>query len=304
MDREAVRTIAESHGAEVRFGEPMARHTSLGIGGEAEFFVRPSGWASVPALLVALWSGGFPFRVLGGGTNLLVEDGPLGFGVLALGRCGGSVRWEGSDAEADADVPLPALCAQAARRALSGLEGMEGIPGTVGGGLVMNAGAFGCEMGKVVSEVSLVGRDGGPLRRPASDFRFAYRSSAVRTAGVATGCRLRLEPADAESVRGRIETARERRKASQPWRESTAGSVFKNPPGDHAGRVLESLGFRGSARGAAAFSPVHANFLVNGGGATFSDAFGLCEGAREAALREGVELRYEVEIWRAGEVGP
>lgn len=304
MDREALCALAESHGAGVRFGEPMACHTSLGIGGEAEFFIRPAGWDSVPALMEALWVTGLPFRVLGGGTNLLVEDGPLGFGVLALGRCGGSVRWDGSEADADADVPLPALCVQASRRGLSGLEGMEGIPGTVGGGLVMNAGAFGCEMGKVVREVSLVQRGAGLVRRPAEDFRFDYRSSTVRGAGVAAACRLRLEPADMDEVRRRAGAARDRRRASQPWREATAGSVFRNPAGDHAGRILESLGFRGSERGNATFSRVHANFIVNRGGATFADAFSLCEAAREAALRSGVTLEYEVEIWRAGEVAP
>ena len=125
MDRDALLALARDHGAEVRFGEPMWRHTSLRIGGEAEFFLRPSGWACVPGLLEGFWASGLPFRVMGGGTNLLVQDGPLGFGVLALGRCGGSVRWEGSEGEADADVPLPALCIQATRRGLSGLEGME-----------------------------------------------------------------------------------------------------------------------------------------------------------------------------------
>ena len=303
MDRDALLALARDHGAEVRFGEPMWRHTSLRIGGEAEFFLRPSGWACVPGLLEGFWASGLPFRVMGGGTNLLVQDGPLGFGVLALGRCGGSVRWEGSEGEADADVPLPALCIQATRRGLSGLEGMEGIPGTVGGGLVMNAGAFGCEMGKVVREVFVVEKAGGLVRRPASDFEFAYRTSTVRGAGVAVGCRFGLEAADIEEVRRRAAAAKERRQASQPWREATAGSIFKNPPGDHAGRVLESLGFKGKRRGGVGFSDLHANFLVNHGGSCFSDAYGLCEEAREAALRSGVSLSYEVEIWRAEEAG-
>lgn len=298
MDRDALRTLARDHAAEVRFGEPLSRHTSLGIGGEAEFFLRPSGWACVPDLLEALWSSGVPFRVLAGGTNLLVEDGPLGFGVLALRRLGGSARWEASGAEVDADLPLPALCAGASRLGLSGLEGMEGVPGTVGGGLAMNAGAFGCEMAKVVAEVRLVERGRGVVTRSPSELGFAYRTSSLRALGVAVGCRIDLAPSEAEQVRRRVAEARERRRATQPWREATAGSVFKNPPGDQAGRVLEKLGFKGARRGGASFSELHANFLTNAGGATFADAFGLCEEARGVAEGAGVRLDYEVEIWR------
>jgi UDP-N-acetylmuramate dehydrogenase len=124
----------------------------------------------------------------------------------------------------------------------------------------------------------------------------------VRHAGVAAGCRFRLEASDVEDVRRRAAAAREHRQASQPWRDATAGSVFKNPPGDHAGRVLEALGFKGKRRGGAGFSGLHANFLVNHGGSSFADAFGLCEEARDAALGAGVSLSYELEIWRAGEM--
>lgn len=298
MDRDVLCALARDTGAEVRFGEPLARHTSLGIGGKAEFFLRPSGWASVPGLLEALWETGTPFRVLAGGTNLLVEDGPLGFGVVALARLGGSARWEDAGAEVDADLPLPALCAGASRLGLSGLEGMEGVPGTVGGGLVMNAGAFGCEMAKVVTEVRVVERGRGAVLRPAADLSFGYRRSSLCALGVAAGCRIALAPSDVEQVRRDAAEARARRQATQPWRESTAGSVFKNPARDHAGRVLEQLGFKGRWRGGAVFSALHANFLTNAGGATFADAFGLCEEARGAAERAGVRLEYEVEIWR------
>ena len=301
MDRDALRALAGDHGAEVRFGEPLARHTSLGIGGDAEFFIRPSGWESVAGLLGDLWAAGAPFRILSGGTNLLVEDGPLGFGVVALSKLGGAVRWDGRSAEVDADLPLPALCAQASRLGLSGLEGMEGIPGTVGGGLVMNAGAFGCEMAKVATEVLVVHRGAVAAWLPAKDLGFGYRSSSLRELGVAAGCRISLTPSDPEGVRRLASEARARRQATQPWREATAGSVFKNPPGDFAGRVLEQLGFKGRRRGAAAFSTTHANFLTNLGGATFVDAFGLCEEARGVASRSGVRLSYEVEIWRRAE---
>ena len=298
MGLESLKSIASKHGADFRIGEPMARHTSLGIGGGAEFFLRPAGWDSAPVLLAALWDCEVPFRVIAGGTKLLVEDGSLGFGVLCLGRCGGSARWSGTGVEADADLPLPVLCAQATRNGLSGLEGMEGIPGTVGGALIMNAGAWGCEMGALVREVSLIEREMGRRSHPASEFQFEYRRSTVRGRGVVAGCRLELSPSEAAEIQRRTEECRVLRRATQPWKEATAGSVFKNPPGMAAGRILEELGFKGKRKGGAGFSALHANFLVNYGGATFKEAFSLCEEAREVAAGAGIPLEYEVEIWK------
>lgn len=295
---ERLQAICREAGASLREREPLAPLTSLKIGGEAAFFIHPEGWRQVPALLQGLWDSGLRFRVLGGGSNLLVEDGALEFGVIHLRRCGGAARWDGELVEVDADVPLPALAAESVRRGLRGLESLAGIPGTVGGAVIMNAGAFGTEIAKALTEVSVVEPGAGLVWRKVSEFRFEYRSTNVAKRGIVVGCRMRLAAGDARELSSRFEELKARRLSSQPWTEPTAGSVFKNPPGDFAGRILESLGYRGRQRGCAVLSERHANFLVNRGGASFADAWGLCEEAREAAAAAGFTLEYEMEVWR------
>jgi UDP-N-acetylmuramate dehydrogenase len=298
MDLERVRDLAREHGCTYSEAEPLARFLRLGIGGIPAFFIRPGTWAAAERVLAALWDWETPFRILGGGSNLMVDDGPLPFGVVHLSRLGGRMLWEASGVEADADVPMPGLAAESVRRGLGGLEGMAGVPGTVGGAVVMNAGAFGNDMAAVLADVALIEPGRGRHWRSVSDFVFGYRGSNVARAGVVAGCRLTLFPDDPQKLRARFEESKARREATQPWRAATAGSVFKNPPGDAAGRLLEELGFKGRRRGASGFSERHANFLVNHGGALFADAFALCEEARTAAVEAGTELEYEMEIWR------
>ncbi len=295
---EAVERLCRELNAEFAPGEPLAARTSLGIGGEALFAARPASWDAAAALLDGLWAQDVPFKILGGGTNLLVEDGRLGFGVVHLRACGGAVRFVDDEAEVDADVPLPSLCSQAMRKGLAGLEGLAGIPGLVGGAVVMNAGAYGTEMSSLLTRVALIERGAGLKWHDASSLKFAYRKSGAASMGVVAGCQMRLRKDDPASIAARFEEFKARRLATQPWRLPSAGSVFKNPPGNAAGRILEELGFKGKKRGGAAFSDVHANFLVNLGGATFLDAWSLCEEAREAAARKGTVLEYEMEVWR------
>lgn len=298
MDLERVRALAREHGCTYSEAEPLARFLRLGIGGIPAFAMRPRTWAAAERVLAALWDWKTPFRIMGGGSNLMADDGPLPFGVVHLARMGGRMLWETSGVVADADVPMPALAAESVRRGLCGLEGMAGVPGTVGGAVVMNAGAFGNDMAAVLAGVALIEPGEGRRWHPASAFAFGYRASNVARTGVVAGCRLTFFPDDLAKLKARFEQAKARREATQPWRSATAGSVFKNPPGGAAGRLLEELGFKGRRRGAAGFSERHANFLVNHGGALFADAFALCEEARTAAAEAGTALEYEMEIWR------
>ena len=293
-----LRNEAAGLAAEVLFGRALAPYTTLGIGGEAEFLIMPKSWTAAVRILDFLWRKGFPFKVFSGGSNLLVQEERLGYGAVRLKDCGGSARWEDDGVEVDADYPLAALCNGCAERGLAGIEGLAGIPGTVGGALATNAGAFGNEIGASVASVALVEPGRGVHWRGACEFIFGYRSSDVARRGAIAACRLRLGRGDTAELKGRIESCRARRSTTQPWKAATAGCVFRNPPGDHAGRVLESLGFKGKRRGGAAFSDIHANFLVNVGDATFEDAIGLCEEAREAAGLAGFGLDYELEVWR------
>lgn len=298
MIADRARPVAEACGAPFRAPEPLAGHLKLGIGGDAAFYIKPASWPMAERVLLGLWDAGVPFKVLGGGSNLMAADGPLPFGVVHLQRLGGSIRWSGGTVEVDADVPVPALVADSVRRGLKGLEGMGGIPGATGGAVIMNAGSFGSDMARVLKAVALIEAGRGLTWHPASDFTFAYRHSDVSGAGVVAGCRLELLPGDAEEIRARYLEVKAVREGSQPFRAATAGSVFKNPPGAYAGKILDDLGFRGRRRGDACLSEKHANFLVNLGGATFEDAFGLCEEARAAAAAAGVALGYEMEVWR------
>jgi UDP-N-acetylmuramate dehydrogenase len=297
MSVERVKELALQRDATFRAPEPLSAHFKLGIGGEAAFYVKPNSWKDAEKILLDLWSMNEPFKILGGGSNLMAKDGPLPFGVVHLTRLGGSARWQNQWVEADADVPMPLLSSDSVRRGLQGLEGMGGIPGTVGGAVIMNAGSFGNDMSKVIREVAIVEKGRGLIWRPASDFNFGYRFSDVTARGVVAGCRLELAAGDTAVLKARFQEVKARRESTQPWRAATAGSVFKNPEGDFAGRILENLGFKGRRRGAAGFSEHHANFLVNHGGATFEDAFALCEEARAEAKKIGKTLEYEMEIW-------
>ncbi|MEW5764155.1 MAG: UDP-N-acetylmuramate dehydrogenase [Acidobacteriota bacterium] len=297
MTLESLRAAARSWGAEWVEGAEIRTLLTLRIGGRALFLLRPGSWTAAASLLEVLEGEGLPYRVLGAGSNVLASDGDLPFGVVLLRRLGGSVRWSGEEAEADADVLLPALAAESVRRGLRGMEGMGGIPGTVGGAVIMNAGAFGCEMAPLIREVGLLEPGKGLVWHPASDFSFTYRRTDVAKRGIVAACRLRFEVGDKKDLQSAFDRNQALRAERQPKGVLTSGSVFMNPPGDFAGRILDELGFRGRRRGDAGFADKHANWLVNHGAARYEDAWGLCEEARRAALHAGYALEYEVEVW-------
>jgi UDP-N-acetylmuramate dehydrogenase len=297
MNLEPIRHLAGSLGCVYAEGEALSKHVTLRIGGPALFYLRPPDWRAAEVLLLALWKGEIPFRVLGGGSNLLVPDGALPYGVLHVKRLGGEIRWAGPKVEADADVPMPALASDSVRRGFAGLEGMGGVPGTVGGAVVMNAGAFGNDVARILKDVALIEKGRGLVWHPASDFTFGYRHTDIPARGVIAACRFALTPGDPSALAARFDEVKVKRNATQPWTQPTAGSVFKNPSGDHAGRILEALGFKGRRRGDVGFSDLHANFLVNHGAGTFADAWALCEEARAAASEKGHRLEYEMEVW-------
>jgi len=297
MNIARLRSIAQKTGALYLSDEPLAKHLTLGIGGVCPFFVDPRSWASAERLLTVLEEEGIAFRILGFGSNIIAADEALPFGVVSIRRLDGEVVIADSRATVDADVPLPVLVKTTVYEGLRGLEGMGGIPGTVGGAIATNAGAFDCEIGSLLESVEILESGKGRVSHQASDFEFGYRRSNVADAGVIARCTLKLAPGDHVELLNAYEKAWRKRSSTQPVGKATAGSVFKNPPGDHAGRILEALGFKGKRRGNAGFSELHANFLVNFGAAAFSDAFGLCEEARLAAGDQGYALDYELERW-------
>jgi UDP-N-acetylmuramate dehydrogenase len=209
---------------------------------------------------------------------------------------------DGELVSVSAGYSLPRLCIDVARAGLSGIEGLGGIPGTVGGALWMNAGAYGHEIGTVTEKVR-VARDGKVIEIPGDSIEWNYRHTSFRDGELLLGATLRLKHDDPEQIKARMDDAKSRRLATQPHGARSAGCFFKNPPAGTVGtgKIIDEMGMKGQRRGSAVVSPVHANFIVTEGeNARAEDALALAEEIRERVRREqGIELEYEVELWRA-----
>jgi UDP-N-acetylmuramate dehydrogenase len=295
--------FAERFGARARFDEPLSRHTSFHIGGPADAWVDVENIAELSDIFALARAGeaGSPVFILGSGTNVLVSDRGVRGIVVHLGRGFRFVEWtvagEQATVRAGAAVPFKTLVYDAVDRGFTGLEFGEGIPGSLGGGLTMNAGAFGSEIGRVVECLEGVHPDGRIEELPRAGLAFEYRRLELPPGWIITGVRLRLERGDAVEMKTRVAAAREKRKKNQPLGVPNAGSIFKNPPGAFAGRLLEDAGVKGLERGGARVSERHANFIVNQGGATADDVRSLMKEMGERVYeRSGIRLQPEVKL--------
>jgi UDP-N-acetylmuramate dehydrogenase len=294
--------IAADHGVALDRDVPLAKYTFFGVGGPMRALLRPTSVDGLPGLLRDLCGEGRSPRLLGCGTNLVAGDDPFPEPILYLGDLAGEPRFTPDGVHVHAGYRLPALVRQAQRRGLAGIEFAEGIPGTVGAALVINAGSFGGSIGDYVVSFRIASPDGQVREVRPRPEQFAYRGSAFVDRGLILDALLRLTPDEPDAIRARMDDIRARRRASQPLRERSAGCIFKNPPGESAGRLIDRLGFKGRRRGGAAVSEVHANFIVNRGGATAADILALKDEIRDAVRRaHGIELEEEVTIWTAGE---
>lgn len=289
-------------GIEMHEDVPLARHTYLRLGGPARYFAIPEDFGQLERLLAWARGEALSVRVLGGGSNLLVADVGVDALVVSLRRAAGSFRFEGERVSAGAAVMLPALSRAAAERGLGGLEFAIGIPGAVGGALNSNAGIGDRrEIGNIVESVEVLGGR-GRMTIPRDQLSFGYRRSSLRGAGVMVlGATLRLHPRPAEEIEAELRTLLEHRQATQPTAGPNAGSVFTNPEGDYAGRLIEAAGCKGLAVGAARVSELHANFFVHDGSARVADMVALmAEVQRRVLDHSGVRLRPEIEWWGDG----
>jgi len=296
-----VRSLSSLLGERVRVGEPLARHTSLRIGGPADLLALPDTPDELGGLLRAAKTHGVRVTLLGGGSNLLVADGGIPGIVVKLGRGFAHLSWKeragGCEVRAGAAVRFGRLARAAVARGLSGLEYAEGIPGTVGGALFMNAGAYGGEVAAAVAAVDGVTAEGELLALAGDALAFCYRRAELAPGFVVTAVRFRLQRDGVGVVRERMEAARSRRTAAQPHGQANAGSIFKNPPGDHAGRLIEVAGLKGARAGRARISERHANFIVNEGGACAVDVKALMDLAQRVVWEQsGVWLEPEVRL--------
>lgn len=291
----------------LRRDEPLSRHTSMRVGGPADLFAEVGDDRELAGAIRLAWREGLPIFLLGGGTNLVVADRGVRGLTVKLGRPLGAAIWaeEGGvvAVEVGGAANLKRLVVESMERGLAGLEFAEGIPGTVGGGIRMNAGAFGGELSEVVEWVEGVDRDGERLRLARRDLAFGYRRLDLPAGFVVTRVRMGLRPGDPAEIERRAAEARRKRSRHQPVGHPNAGSIFKNPPGDFAGRLLELAGLKGLRVGNAAISARHANFIVNLGGARSAEVRELMVRMRDAVWRRrGVRLQPEVKL--VGDWGP
>jgi UDP-N-acetylmuramate dehydrogenase len=300
----ALEQIATKLGVRAERGKRFAELTSLRVGGAIDWVLSPETEAQAAALVHEMDQAGIGWRALGSGSNILADDGDHHYVVLSLKELKGELSFDGERVSVPAGYSLPRLCVDVARHGLSGIEGLGGIPGTVGGALWMNAGAYGHEIG-TVTETVRVARQGKVIEIPGSEIQWNYRHTSFREGELLLGGTLRLTSDDPEKIRARMEDAKSRRMATQPHGSRSAGCFFKNPPAGSVGtgKIIDEMGMKGSRRGSAIVSPVHANFIVTEGeGARAEDALALAEEVRERVKREhGIELEYEVELWRANE---
>ena len=284
-------------GDRLRTDFPLAPLTSFRIGGPAALFLEARSHEDLSAVGRAVREAGVPMLVVGKGSNLLVSDAGFPGVVLRLGK---EYRWaarEGERIAAGAAMPLPALAGVALSHGLAGLEFGVAIPASLGGSIRMNAGAHGRSLDEVLESVEVfVTEDDRVHVVPAAEAGFRYRDSAL-PGGVVIGATVRLASGDPVQIRAHMDEARAWRRATQPLAEPNCGSVFKNPPGDHAARLIETVGGKAMAVGGARVSEKHANFIVAGQGATAEDVRRLIERIQEEVRRRhGVDLEVEVHV--------
>ena len=275
--------------------EPMSRHTSFRIGGPADLLYAPADEEDL-RLALGIWSGR-PYTRIGNGTNLLISERGIRGLTIWIGRGLGRMECRGRMVVVGAGSSLPYLVRRCQQWGLSGLEWAAGIPGSLGGALVMNAGAYGGQMADVVDRVFGLMPSGRRLELKPSQIGFSYRHAEYPHGFIITGCRLRLKPGDPSRIRKRMEEWLGARRRNQPLSLPSAGCIFRNPEGDSARRLIGVAGLRGRRCGRARISAKHANFIVNYGGARASDVLKLMEIAVAEVKRCcGVTLVPEVKL--------
>ena len=280
--------------------EPMRAHCSFRIGGPARALVRPASAEETAAACRSVRDGGAQPLIIGNGTNLLVADKGLDTVVIDTSAELSHIELtDEGEIAADAGVSLAKLALFAWKNGLTGLEFAHGIPGTLGGGVVMNAGAYGGELKDVVTEVTALYPDGVKVLTPA-ELDFSYRHSVFSAGeGIVLGAKVKLESGDPDAIKAKMDDLMARRKASQPLELPSAGSTFKRPTGYYAGPLIEGCGLKGCRVGGAEVSSKHAGFVVNVGGATCADVLTLIEKVQKAVYdAHGVMLEPEVKIIR------
>ncbi len=301
MDKVTLEALRSVFGERLQVDVPLAAYTSARVGGPADALLAAHSAEDLRAIVETLWSLAVPFHVFGGGSNVLIGDRGVR-GVVVLNRARGmtlNLEDEPPTIRAESGVSLNQLAQRAVRAGLSGLEWAAGIPGTLGGAIYGNAGAFGGEMAHIVRSVEVLHRQDGRQEWPVERLALGYRTSLLKrgqTEAIILEATLQFRREKQQAIRTRWEDLNRKRKQTQPPGASL-GSMFKNPPGDYAGRLIETADLKGMRIGDVEVSPIHANFFINHGQATAADVRALIETVRRiVAERTGVQLELEVEL--------
>ena len=278
--------------------EPMKSHTTFRIGGPADYFVTPETEEQMSELLAFCRREHLPYEILGNGSNLLVSDSGYRGVVISMSKYWGSCEINGNKIYAEAGVYLSRIAKRAAEASLTGFEFAAGIPGTLGGALVMNAGAYGGEMKQVVVSARVMDPDGKVLELTGEELEFDYRTSCIaRKHYLVLGGVIELQKGDPEEIQARMSEISLQRRTKQPLEYPSAGSTFKRPPGNFAGKLIDEAGLRGFQVGGAQVAEKHCGFVINKDHATAADVKKLCqEVSARVKERSGVDLEMEVRI--------
>lgn len=299
MDQKIIERFSNLLGNEkVRINEPMNRHTTFRIGGPADYFLLPSSSEEVKGILEICKEESLQYFILGNGSNLLVSDEGYRGVIIQLYRNYGGLTVEGTEIRAGAGVLLSQIAATARNESLTGFEFAGGIPGTLGGAVVMNAGAYGGELKDVLKEAVVMDREGNIFTVPVEKLAMGYRTSLVKTAGyLVLEVVISLKKGSQEEIRDTMKDLADRRISKQPLEYPSAGSTFKRPEGYFAGKLIMDAGLRGYQVGDAQVSEKHCGFVINKGNATAADVLTLIENVREKVQEQfGVTLEPEVKF--------
>ncbi len=299
MNEQIKQKFCREFGTEqVLFEEPMKKHTTFRIGGPAEIFVMPKTTEEVAKALEICRQEEIPYFVLGNGSNLLVSDQGYRGVIIQMDRNMEEITVEGTEIRAAAGALLSSIAVAARRASLAGFEFAGGIPGTLGGAVVMNAGAYGGEMKDVLKDVTVMTQDGEVRVIPAGELEMGYRTSIIKKAGyLVLGATIVLKEGDPEEIRALMRELSEKRTSKQPLEFPSAGSTFKRPEGYFAGKLIMDSGLRGYQIGGARVSDKHCGFVINAGDATARDVVDLMEYVVKVVKEKyGVTLEPEVKF--------
>lgn len=280
----------------ILYMEPMSQHTTFHVGGNADCFIKMTDSNSLPTLLGYLNRVELPYFIMGNGSNLLVSDQGYAGIIIQFAEGFSDIRVEGCRLYAKAGAAMSEVSKAACENELSGLEFAAGIPGTVGGGVVMNAGAYDGEIKQVVESVTVLDYEGNKLELSNDTMEFGYRTSAIKyNPFIVTECCFLLKKGDKSAISSKMEDFQTRRKVKQPLEYPSAGSTFKRPEGYYAGKLITDAGLRGARVGGAQVSEKHSGFIINADNATASDISRLIAHVQEEVYNQ-FSVRLETEV--------